>query len=218
MMAAVAGQLGSLAAKLSPPPLPGSSVKISQHVTLNITMSIRGVYFTPCVFLRGLLKSLKSCDVTQVFGFSVKLVFRRKRHTAIRIWCVLVPSRRESQNFVRMGSWGGGMLGDHLYASFGNITRGNRSTIFRDSFFLISNKREDLDAILFTLARVVLKNILYILYQELDEPCHLITHVTCNLLICGGFFDWSFDFHILRTCLFAATICKAMLDIKAVTG
>ena len=87
-------------------------------------------------FLRGLLKSLKSCDVTQVFGFSVKLVFRRKRHTAIRIWCVLVPSRRESQNFVRMGSWGGRMLGDHLYASFGNITRGNRSTIsFRDSFF-----------------------------------------------------------------------------------
>ena len=101
-----------------------------------------------CVyFLRGLLKSLKSCDVTQVFGFSVKLVFRRKRHMAIRIWSVLVPSRRESQNFVRMGSRGGGMLDDHLYASFGNITRGNRSTIFGDSFFLISNKREDLDTI-----------------------------------------------------------------------
>ena len=131
-----AGQLGSLAAKLSPPPLPGSSVKISQHVTINITEESILLHTVCVCFLRGLLKSLKSCDVTQVFGFSVKLVFRRKRHTAIRIWCVLVPSRGESQNFVRMGSWGGGMLGDHLYASFGNITRGNRSTIsFRDSFF-----------------------------------------------------------------------------------
>ena len=105
-----------------------------------MSISFREVYFTPCVyFLRGLLKSLKSCDVTQVFGFSVKLVFRRKRHMAIRIWSVLVPSRRESQNFVRMGSRGGGMLGDHLYASFGNITLGNRSTIFFwDSFFFES--------------------------------------------------------------------------------
>ena len=109
----------------SPPPLPGSSVKISQHVTLNITEIRHFIleYFTQSrYFLRGLLKSLKSCDVTKVFGFSVKLVFRRKRHKAIRIWCVVVPSRRESQNLVRMGSWGGGMLNDHLYASFGKIS------------------------------------------------------------------------------------------------
>ena len=143
MMAAVGRSAqfssGQLAAKLSPPPLPGSSVKISQHVSTRHTQYYWGeLVLVECIllravcvyFLRGLLKSLKSCDVTQVFGFSVKLVFRRKRHTAIRIWSVLVPSRRESQNFVRMGSWGGGMLGDHLYASFGNITRGNRSTIF----------------------------------------------------------------------------------------
>ena len=99
-------------------------------------------------FLRGLLKSLKSCDVTKVFGFSVKLVFRRKRHKAIRIWCVLVPRRRESQNLVRMGSWGEGMLNDHLYASFGKITLGNRLfTIFGDSFCLkTSNKWDDLNS------------------------------------------------------------------------
>ena len=104
--------------------------------------------FLSTYFLRGLLKSLKSCDVTKVFGFSVKLVFRRKRHKAIRIWCVLEPRRRESQNLVRMGSWGGRMLNDHLYASFGKITLGNRLfTIFGDSFCLeTSNKWDDLNS------------------------------------------------------------------------
>ena len=81
------------------------STRHTQHYELQHFIS---EYFTRCMyFLRGLLKSLKSCDVTKVFGFSVKLVFRRKRHKAIRIWCVLVPRRRESQNLVRMGSWGG---------------------------------------------------------------------------------------------------------------
>ena len=56
MMAAVAGQLRSALDWQSPPPLPGSSVKISQHVTLNITSSsilFQSILLGVCILYEG---------------------------------------------------------------------------------------------------------------------------------------------------------------------
>ena len=119
MMAAVGRSAqvssGQLAAKLSPPPLPGSSVKISQHVTLNITESIivleECILLRVCVFFTRVIKKFEKlwCH-SSIWFLSEISVSPQEAQGDTDLVCVGAKQERKSE-FCKNGILGRGNAG-----------------------------------------------------------------------------------------------------------